>query len=95
MPLESPLRAHGLAPRAPPELAGCGVPCDVLGAPSGHPEDPVGVQAMLPGAGGHWKTEDGPGKGGLTMGSRGSRRSRRGHQELRTHSKHTRKVANA
>ena len=60
MPLESPLRADGPALRAPPELAGCRVPRDVLGAPSGRPEDPVRVQTMLSGAGGHWKREAGP-----------------------------------
>lgn len=60
MPLESPLSAEGPALRAPPELAGCRVPSDVLRASAGHPQDPVGVQAVLPGAGGHWKREAGP-----------------------------------
>lgn len=71
VPLEPPLCTDGPALGAPPGLAGCCVPRDVLGAPSGRPEDPVGVQTMLPGAGGHWKRGAGPRERRTQHGRRG------------------------
>lgn len=62
VPLQSPLSANGPALRAFSELAVCrvyGVHSHVLRVPARHPQDPVGVQAVLPGAGGHWKRETG------------------------------------
>lgn len=72
VPLESPLSAHGPALCAPAELAVCpmhGVHGHVLREAAWCPQDPVGVQAVLPGAGGHWKREAGTPDG------------RTGHQE--------------
>lgn len=58
---------------------------DVLGVPSWRPQDPVGVQAVHPGAGGNWKREAGvPGKEDSPSG-----RSRREYLGLRAHDKCT------
>lgn len=64
VPLKSPLGADGPALRAALRLDVRG---HVLGVPARRPQDPVGVQAVLPGAGGHWKGKAGPG-GGLATG---------------------------
>lgn len=90
VPLESPLSADGPALCAPSKLAIChvhGVHSNVLRVPAWRPQDPVGVQAMLPGAGGHWKREAGTWKGDLAIAIGRSRRQWRGWIRLRTHNK--------
>lgn len=62
VPLESPLSANGPALHGPSQLAVCrvhGVRSDVLRVPAWRPQDPVAVQTVLPGAGGHCKKEAG------------------------------------
>jgi hypothetical protein len=60
--LEPPLSANGPAFRAPSKLAVCGVSSMhsyVLRMSAWGPQDPIGMQAVFPGAGGHWKREAG------------------------------------
>lgn len=77
VPLELPLGANGPALGGPPQLAVHRVHRvhgHVLRVPARGPQDPVAVQAVLPGAGGHWKREAGaPGVGGTPrQGKRGA-----------------------
>lgn len=71
VPLKPPLGAKGPALHAPSKLAICRVhsmPSNVLRVAARCPQDPVGMQAVFPGAGSHWKRQAGArGKEGLAI----------------------------
>lgn len=79
VPLESPLSAHGPALHAPAKLAVChvhGVHSRVSKGTAWRPQDPVGMQAVLPGACGHWKREAGTPEGRTGHQEEGNRESK-------------------